>query len=58
MLRVGVVAERHAGRERYYRLEREALEEVGGGLGASTSSGPAGSGASANGWRRIHDRPV
>jgi DNA-binding transcriptional ArsR family regulator len=33
MLRVGVVAERHAGRERYYRLEREALDEVGGWLG-------------------------
>jgi hypothetical protein len=33
MLRVGVVAERHAGRERYYRLERETLEEVGSGVG-------------------------
>ncbi len=28
MLRVGVVAERRDGRERYYRLEREGLREV------------------------------
>ncbi len=28
MLRVGVVAERRDGRERYYRLEREGLQEV------------------------------
>jgi DNA-binding transcriptional ArsR family regulator len=33
MLRVGVVAERHVGRERYYRLERASLDEVGGWLG-------------------------
>lgn len=32
MLRVGVVAERHAGRERYYRLERAPLDEVEGWL--------------------------
>ncbi len=32
MLRVGVVAERRDGRERYYRLEREPLREVEGWL--------------------------
>jgi DNA-binding transcriptional ArsR family regulator len=32
MLRVGVVAERRHGRERYYRLERERLNEVEGWL--------------------------
>ena len=32
MLRVGVVAERRDGRERYYRLERDGLREVEGWL--------------------------
>ncbi len=32
MLRIGVVAERRDGRERYYRLEREGLSEVEGWL--------------------------